>query len=122
MSVITSGPIPPNPSELLISKRLRQLIEKLSEKFDHIVIDTPPVISVSDALILSKIVDVNLIVTRYGKTTYDVMNHGLKSLAEMQAKVVGTVINAVDVKKSGYHYYYHYRKKYGDYYGSGKDA
>lgn len=117
LAIITSGPIPPNPSELLISKRLKDLVHSLKDKFDFIIFDTPPLISVSDTLIVSKIVDASLIVTRFGKTTYDLMNHGLKQMAGIESKVIGTVINAVDEKKSGYHYYYHYNKAY-QYYAS----
>jgi len=117
LNVITSGPIPPNPSELLISKRLKDLIPVLKDKFDFIIFDTPPIISVSDTLIMSKIVDASLIVIRFGNTTYDMMKHGLKRLAGMEAKVIGTVINAVDEKKSGY-YYYQYYKDYHQYYSS----
>ncbi|MBW2592922.1 MAG: polysaccharide biosynthesis tyrosine autokinase [Deltaproteobacteria bacterium] len=120
LSVITSGPIPPNPSELLISKRLKELIHALKDKFDFVIIDTPPVMSVSDTLIVSKIVDASLIVTRFGKTTYEMMNHGLKSMADIESKIIGTVINAVDEKKSGYHYYYHYNKEYYQYHSSDK--
>jgi capsular exopolysaccharide synthesis family protein len=112
LSVITSGPTPPNPSELLISKRLKDLIHELKNKFDFVIIDTAPVMSISDTLIVSKIVDASLIVTRFGKTTHEMMNHGLKSMADIESKVIGTVINAVDEKKSGYHYYYHYNKEY----------
>lgn len=108
LSVITSGPTPPNPSEMLISKKLKDFIHELKNKFDFVIIDTPPVMSVSDTLIVSKIVDASLIVTRFGKTTYEMMNHGLKSMADIESKVIGTVINAVDEKKSGYHDYYHY--------------
>jgi len=117
LSIIPSGPIPPNPSELMISKRLKDLIRSLKNKYDFIIFDTPPIISVSDTLIISKIVDASLIVTRFGKTTYEMMNHGMKQLAGIEAKVIGTVINAVDEKKSGY-YYYHYNKEYYQYYAS----
>ena len=117
LSIIPSGPIPPNPSELMISKRLKDLIRSLKNKYDFIIFDTPPIISVSDTLIISKIVDASLIVTRFGKTTYEMMNHGMKQLAGIEAKVIGTVINAVDEKKSGY-YYYHYNKEYYQYYSS----
>lgn len=117
LSIIPSGPIPPNPSELMISKRLKDLIRSLKNKYDFIIFDTPPIISVSDTLIISKIVDASLIVTRFGKTTYEMMSYGMKQLAGIEAKVIGTVINAVDEKKSGY-YYYHYNKEYYQYYSS----
>lgn len=117
LSIIPSGPIPPNPSELMISKRLKDLVRSLKNRYDFIIFDTPPIISVSDTLIISKIVDASLIVTRFGKTTYEMMGHGMKQLAGIEAKVIGTVINGVDERKSGY-YYYHYNKEYYQYYSS----
>jgi capsular exopolysaccharide synthesis family protein len=115
--VVTSGPKPPNPSELLISKRLKILLGAFKEKFDFIVLDSPPIISVSDALVISKIVDASLVVVRFGKTSYEMMNHGMKQLEGIDAKVIGAVINEVDERKSG-HYYYLYNKEYYQYYSS----
>jgi len=115
--IVTSGPKPPNPSEMLISKRLELFIGHFKKKFDFIILDTPPIISVSDALVMSKIVDASIIVVRFGKTTYQMMNHGMKQLEGIDAKVIGTVINDVDERKSGY-YYYGYDKEYYSYYSS----
>jgi capsular exopolysaccharide synthesis family protein len=115
--VVTSGPKPPNPSELLISKRLKILLGAFKEKFDFIVLDTPPLISVSDALVISKIVDASLVVVRFAKTSYEMMNHGMKQLEGIDAKLIGAVINEVDERKSG-HYYYLYNKEYYQYYSS----
>jgi capsular exopolysaccharide synthesis family protein len=115
--VVTSGPKPPNPSELLISKRLKILLGAFKEKFDFIVFDTPPIISVSDALVISKIVDAGLVVVRFGKTSYEMMNYGMKQLEGIDAKMIGAVINEVDDRKSG-HYYYLYNKEYYQYYSS----
>jgi len=116
LHVLTSGPIPPNSSELLISQRLNKFITSLRKRYDFILFDTPPIMSVSDALILAKIVDANLIVARFGKTTHEMILHGFKSMKEIDARLLGVVINAVDQKKSGYHYYYNYSRKYRQYY------
>jgi capsular exopolysaccharide synthesis family protein len=115
--VLPSGPTPPNPSELLMSKKLAKLMDIFKRKFDFIIVDTPPIISVSDALAITKLVDASLIVVRFGKTTYEMMNHGMKQLEGIDAKVIGTIINQVDERKSG-HYYYLYNKEYYQYYSS----
>lgn len=108
LSVITAGPVPPNPSELLVSGKLNDLFHRLSEKFDFIVCDSPPVLTVTDGLILSKAVDSTIIVARAGKTTYDFLSRGFRSLDDIQAHVTGMVINALAVKKSDYYQYKSY--------------
>lgn len=110
--IIPSGPIPPNPSELLGSDKFKSLLNILREKFDLIIIDSPPMLSVADALILSKQVDGSIIVARSGKTTYEAAYKVMKRLNDIDAKVIGAIINAADMKKSGYYYYY------DDYYSS----
>jgi capsular exopolysaccharide synthesis family protein len=106
--IMTSGPIPPDPSELLGSKRLAALIETLRQTYDFIIIDSPPLMSVSDSLILAKLADGTVIVTRAAKTTYDMAQKGLKQLRDIGAHVIGLVINGADFRKSGYDYYYGY--------------
>jgi polysaccharide biosynthesis transport protein len=108
LSVITSGPVPPNPSELLVSGKLNDLIQSLSEKFDFVICDSPPVLTVTDGLILSKAVDSTIVVVRAGKTTYDLLGRGLRSLDDIKAHVTGLVINALVFKKSGYYQYKSY--------------
>ncbi|MCK5230944.1 MAG: polysaccharide biosynthesis tyrosine autokinase, partial [Desulfobulbaceae bacterium] len=114
LSIIPSGPLPPNPSELLGSNRLKKLIKSAGEKFDFVIIDSPPSMSATDSLILSKVVDRTLIVSRAGKTTYEVLDKGLKSFIEINARILGMVINAMDMKKTKYHYYYGYYNYYSD--------
>lgn len=110
LSIVTSGPIPPNPSELLGSNRMNELLTALSGQYDIIICDSPPLLSVADSLILSKTTEGTIIVTRAGKVTYDEMKRGLKSLYDLKAHVLGIVINALDVKKNDYYYqrYYNY--------------
>ncbi|MBI9089261.1 MAG: polysaccharide biosynthesis tyrosine autokinase [Desulfobacterium sp.] len=112
LDIISSGPIPPNPSELLSSDRIVKMMKKLYQTYDMIIIDSPPLISVSDALILSKYVEGTLIVSSAGSTTYEMLNKGLKLFNENNTNLTGMVINKFDAKKSGYYY------GYGDYYYS----
>lgn len=113
LSFITAGPIPPNPSELLGSNRMHELIRVMSEKFDIILFDSPPLMTVTDSLILSKFLNVTLVVAKAGSTTYDICKRGLKLMSDINANVLGLVVNALDVKKSGYYYYgYYYNYDY----------
>ena len=112
LDIISSGPVPPNPSELLSSERMGRMIGKLSEVYDMILIDSPPVLSVSDPLIISKNVQGVIIVTWAGSTTYDVLKKGLKLFKDISIPPLGVVLNRFDAKKSGYYY------GYGDYYYS----
>ena len=107
LSIITSGPIPPNPSELLSSNRLNEMLRELGEKYDIIIFDAPPLLSVADSLILSKMLDGTLVIARAGKTSYDDVRKSLKSLTDLNARVLGVVINALDAKKNDYYYRYH---------------
>ena len=106
--VMPSGPIPPNPSELLSSKRLQTMILSFEERFDFIIIDSAPILGATDSLLLSKVVDGTIFVSRAGKTTYDALRSGVKSYEDIQSPVLGIVLNAIDMKKSEYQYYYGY--------------
>jgi len=122
LSVIPSGPLPPNPSELLGSHKMNELLEVLNEKFDVIIWDSPPLMTVTDSLILSKFLDGTIIVTRAGKTTYEMVSRGLKSLKgrrqdDSDSRVLGIVINAYDIKKGDQYYY-----KYYNYYPSKEES
>jgi capsular exopolysaccharide synthesis family protein len=110
LSVMTSGPIPPAPSELLNSPRMKLLIKNLSSRFDSIILDSAPVMSVTDSQILSKVSDGTIIVARSGQTTHEIARKGLKILKDIDSHVLGMVINAVDTKKGGGDYYYGYDK------------
>jgi polysaccharide biosynthesis transport protein len=112
LNIIASGPVPPNPSELLSSERMGKMINELSDVYDMIIIDSPPVLSVSDPLIISKNVQGVVIVTWAGSTTYDVLQKGLKLFKEISTHLIGVVLNRFDARKSGYYY------GYGDYYYS----
>ena len=110
--VITAGPIPPNPSDLVGSKRLRSLIEKMREHFDFILVDSPPVQLVTDSLALSHLVDGTVIVVKAGVTTYDMVQSGLKKLRDVQCRILGVVLNGVGKHHGGGYYYSGYSSYY----------
>jgi len=112
LSVIPSGPIPPNPSELLGSSRMANMIKVLGGKFDIIVVDSAPLMSVTDSHVLSKILEGTIIVAKAGETTFENIRRGIKNLKDRESHFLGIIINCLDVKKSGYYYYRSYQNYY----------
>lgn len=108
LGIITSGPTPPNPSDLLGNSRFNRLIKVIDENYDIVIFDSPPILTVSDSLILSKVADGSIIVARAGKATHDMVEKGLKVLGDVQATVFGFVLNDVVFKKNNYYYYHQY--------------
>ena len=104
--LIPAGPIPPNPSELLGSSLFKEMIQVLGEKFDQIVIDTPPVIGFADSLILSTLVDGVVLVVRGGKTPKEALQRAKDSLLQVNARILGVVVNGVNIRQSEYTGYY----------------
>ena len=115
LQILTAGSVPPNPSELLSSDKMPELLELAAKKFDSIVLDTAPITPVTDTRILSKMVDGVVIVVRAEKTTYDIIGKGVKSLFDIDAKILGMVINSFDLKKNRYYYGKEYSQSYGAY-------
>lgn len=118
LDVIACGSIPPNPSELLGSMRMDEFLATAGQKYDRIIIDTPPILAVTDAVILSGKVDGTILVVKAGDTNRNAAVKTKEIVDTVQtAKIVGVVLNMVDVAKSGGYYYYHryYGKKYGHY-------
>lgn len=111
--LITSGPVPPNPAELLQSNRMQLLMTEALKTYDFVLLDSPPVQRVTDSLTLSTLVDGTLLITRAGKTTYDMLESGLKKMHEVRAHVLGIVLNGIIKRKkdSGYYGYYEYYSK-----------
>ncbi|HDH96183.1 MAG TPA: polysaccharide biosynthesis tyrosine autokinase, partial [Proteobacteria bacterium] len=112
--VVPSGPIPPNPSELLGSPRFRELVELFSERFDWAIFDSPPVVAVADSVVLSSLVDGVVLVVKSAKTTRDLLKRAYKQLSDVNAPLLGTVLNDYDVRTEGYRYYYYYRYYRGE--------
>ena len=114
--VLPAGTPPPNPAELLASTNMRELIERLRGEYDHIVIDTPPTLSVTDAVVLSISADSVVLVIRSGRTTKQALRRSRELLGRVNARVTGVLLNAVDLSSPDYYYYYEYQGKYGDRY------
>ena len=111
---IPAGPIPPNPGDILHSASFKRFIDDLSTRFDRVIIDTPPLVAVADAAIISTVIDDSIFVTRAFKTSRLIARQGLRSLRDVESRIVGTVLNAVDLRKHEYSYYkqyYYYRKE-----------
>lgn len=106
--VVTSGPIPPNPSELLGSQRMKQLIADLREQYDIILIDTPPNLAVPDGMIISSLCDGVILVVQAGKVKRDLVRKAKNNLEHAGARILGVLLNNVDRKKGEGYYYYYY--------------
>jgi capsular exopolysaccharide synthesis family protein len=111
---IPSGPIPPNPSELISSNLFKNMMQSLGERFDHLVLDSPPVLGFADTIILSTTVDGVILVTLSGKTPRETLQRAKELLHQVNAKILGVVINRVNIQRSDYGYYYY---RYHYYYG-----
>jgi len=109
--VLASGQFPPNPSELLGSPAMRDLLEEAKTTFDMVVIDSPPVLAVTDASVISSVVDGTIVVVRVGKTARDAVRRAVAQLRVVNGRVLGAVLNDVDFRSGvyygGYGYYYH---------------
>jgi capsular exopolysaccharide synthesis family protein len=105
INLICSGPIPPSPAELLGSDNMKQLVDGMTAQFDFVLLDSPPVQSVTDSLSLCQYVDGTIIVVRAGKTTNEMLESGLKKLKDVQAHVFGFVINGIHKHDTGSYYY-----------------
>ncbi len=112
LCIIPAGPIPPNPAELLHSERFKHFLEQIQGRFDRVILDSPPVVPVTDGVVLSTLVDGTILVVRAFVTTKDLARHALRALLDVGANVAGTVLNAVDLNKCEYKYshYYYYRR------------
>jgi len=115
LSIAHSGTPPPNPGELLGSLRMNDAIQAASEVFDHIIIDTPPLMSVTDALILAPMSDGVILVVSSAKNPPEVLKRAKKSLDLVRANILGVLCNNVDLHSSRYHYYYHQYAEYSSY-------
>ncbi len=118
--VVPAGPLPPNPAELVGSERWQKALGLLSDYFQYIVIDSPPVLSVADPVILSTRVDGVVLVVQAGKTPRDAVRKARNTLQQVGATVLGAMINNVDLENGNYSYYYRYYYRYG-YYGDDKE-
>src|SRR4029453_1210054 len=113
LHVLTSGPIPPNPAELLGSDQMRRLIRALQAKFNHVVVDSPPVSSFTDGVLISTMVDGVLLVVHGGRSSRHIVRRSRQLLQDVGAKIFGVVLNNVSLQS---HDYYYYQRYYGQKY------
>lgn len=116
LDVMPAGPIPPNPAEIVSSERFKATMRGLEEKYDRIVIDSPPVVPVTDAAVLSTQVDGTVLVVRAFKTSRDLATEGRRALQSVGGRVVGAVLNAVDLERGYYKRYQYQYYRRGGYY------
>jgi capsular exopolysaccharide synthesis family protein len=113
--VLPSGPRPPNPAELLDSNRMSFLLSYLKRRFDRVILDSPPVLPASDAVLLSPQTDGVVLMVKAGGANREMVKKAVEQLQVAQANLIGIALNEVDVKREGYYKYYH--KYYSKYYG-----
>jgi polysaccharide biosynthesis transport protein len=121
LAVLTTGPVPPSPADLLSSHRMREGIAELRRRYKFIVVDSPPVMAATDAVILSALTDGVLLVVRSGETPKEAFTRARDLLAAVKCRLLGVVLNAVDSRAPDYYYSYrYYPYAYG--YGYGEDV
>lgn len=118
--VLPSGPIPPNPAELTGSEQMRRLLAVLETNFDHIVIDSPPIASFTDGVLIAAMVDGVLLVVHGGRSSRSVVRRARQVLQEVGAKIFGVVLNNVTLSTKDYYYKYYYN--HYNYYNTGQDS
>ena len=121
LDILTSGPVAPNPSEILASNRMKTVINELKEKYDYVLIDTPPVLPVTDSSVIGSIADGTILLTAWNQITPAMAKEAKTRLEQAGTKILGVVLNKVEVASKGYGYGYGYGYYY--YYGhEEKDA
>ncbi|MFN7147216.1 MAG: CpsD/CapB family tyrosine-protein kinase, partial [Myxococcota bacterium] len=114
--IIPSGPRPSNPAEMLGSPHCRAALDKLNEVFDLVIIDTPPVVAVTDAVVLANDVDGVILVVKSFKVARDLVLQAKRQLVDVDARLIGVILNNFDIQRKSYGYYYYYT-----YYGADRD-
>ncbi|BDG03446.1 GumC family protein [Anaeromyxobacter oryzae] len=112
LDVLPCGPVPPNPAELLHTANFATLVQEMSRRYDRVVIDSPPAGVVADAIVIATKVDGTLVVVKAGQTSRDVAARTVRSLADVKARLFGSVLNELDLQDRRYAQYYYYRSSY----------
>lgn len=121
LDILPCGPVPPNPAEMLLSNAFKALIVELNNRYERIVFDSPPVGAVTDPVILGTQTDGVVLVFKGGQTTREIAAQATRSILDANVRILGAIINDLDVESRKYgYYYYSYYKKYGGYYGDYK--
>ena len=108
LDFVSSGPIPPNPAELLGSKRMKELIDTLVEKYEHVIIDGAPVAAFADSRLLSRLVDGVLLITSVGITQKNVLKSSIEEIRKVRGRIIGIIVNRLDSSRDKYRYKYYY--------------
>ena len=111
LQIVPSGPLPPNPAELLGSERMSDIVTWLESEAEFVIYDMPPVLAVTDASIMARLVSTTLFVVRAGKTTGQTLRNGVEQILAVEGRIAGIVLNGVG-RKSGYYYYYYDQSYY----------
>jgi len=104
---LTAGPLPPNPPALLARKSMGELIAELKAEFDWVLIDSPPLASVTDALLLARHADLTVLVIEHNKVDKKLVKRSVAALRKATPSLLGAILNVVDVRARSYHYYYY---------------
>jgi len=120
LDVLTCGPVPPNPSELLHTNRFVDVLNECSKLYDRVILDSPPTSAVTDPAVLGNLCDGVILVVKAGETTRETAMHARRQLTAAKAKLLGVVVNAIDFSNPAYGYEYYYRNyyRYGYTYGN----
>jgi len=106
LDVLSSGMIPANPAEIINSKALKELLKEVSQVYDYIFLDTPPVIMISDPIAISMFSDAVILAVKHGDTERDLAKRAVESLKQVNANIIGAVLNDIPVSKQSNYYYY----------------
>lgn len=112
--VLPCGPTPPNPAELLLTNRFREILDELREQYDWILLDSPPLNGITDAVVLGKMSDGIILVVESGRTVREHLARARRSLGDVGANVLGVILNELDLDDRKYGYYYRYPYRYGE--------
>ena len=113
LSLLTSGPLPRNPAEMVASKRMRELLSGAAETFDLVVCDSPPVIAVSDGVNLAAQCDGVIFAVRVGMVSHEVVHRAIEQIEAVKGRILGVLLNSVNLNRDGYYYpYYRYYQSY----------
>jgi capsular exopolysaccharide synthesis family protein len=106
LNLLTSGPVPPNPAELIASEQMSNLLKTLQKNFTHVVVDSPPIASFTDGVLIASMVDGVILVVNSGKSSRQVVRRSRQLLMDIGAKVFGVVLNNVNLRSQDNYYYY----------------
>lgn len=111
LDIITSGVIPPNPSELLGSRKFQRFIDEMRDQYDTIILDSPPLLAVTDAQVLTTLSDGTVVVVQHGVTKKDEISQAKDLLEKVKGNILGVVLSQIPPEDNGYYYYYSYEDK-----------